>query len=572
MKASKAVGARKSAPGPEFPKLATLALVAVVVLMLVGLSGYPLFDPDEGRYAAIAQNIVSSGDWVTLRLGNAPYLDKPPLVHWMMATSLMIFGRHEWTFRLVPAVWGLLGMLVVWWLASLIVEPGPRRWTAVVMATTVEYFALARLPLTDMVLSTLLAATLTAWYASWLQPRRRWGWLLVSGVALGLALLTKGPMAAFLLVAIAGLHLLWTKRLAQGILPGLFVLIVGGLIAAPWFIAVQKANPDFNHYFFVVQHLQRFSGHDFGHHKEPFWYFFVMLPVGFALWTALWPAGLSRLGRKWRELSEQHRDAAKLLIVWAAFVFCFFSASSTKLVTYILPMWWPLAVGTALAGWNAFSRERLSSTVKAPLYLGALIVFLLGVGLVVYSGKQDLLPAELAKTPMTITGVVWALVGLGLWLVPARLGGADKRFFALTLLAVLWFAGLLPTFHTYAADQGIGRLLPPQLMGPLQQPNWQIAQYKCFNQSLEYYTLSRVKLIDSGGQAVGVARDDPEWFLQGEESIDKLSAAGPLALVTKEDEADRIAASHKLTVWKKNANRALLLNEAARALIPAPSP
>ncbi len=343
----------------------------------------------------------------------------------------------------------------------------------------------------------------------------RWGWRL----------LTKGPIAAFLLVAIAGLHLLWTKRLLQGILPGLFVLLVGCALAAPWYIAVQKANPDFNHYFFVVQHLQRFSGSGMDAHQAPFWYFLVMVPVGFALWALLWPAALSRVGKKWRELDAESRDAAKLLIVWAGVVFVFFSASSSKLPTYVLPMWWPLAVGTAVTGWNAFSRERLSSTVKAPLYFVGLIIILLGIAMFVYSGKQEYLPLALAQGPMQLTGALWLLAGLGLWLLPARLRGADKRFLAVSLIAVLWFVGLLPTFFTYARYQGVGGLLPSQLMGPLDRQGWQIAQYKCFNQSLEFYTMARVKLIDNEGQAVSSGeRTDTEWFLKGEASIDKLSA------------------------------------------------
>src|SRR5262249_17473898 len=81
--------------------LVLLALVAGA-LLFPNLS-YPLLEPDEGRYAEIGREMLTGGDWVLPTLNHRPYYDKPPLLYWLVALSLGVFGTHEWAVRLVPA-------------------------------------------------------------------------------------------------------------------------------------------------------------------------------------------------------------------------------------------------------------------------------------------------------------------------------------------------------------------------------------------------------------------------------------------------------------------------------------
>jgi len=93
-----------------------LAAIGVVItamfLYFAGLGGYPLLDPDEGRYAEIPREMLESGDFITPRLNYVKYFEKPPLFYWLTAGSMALFGQKEWAVRLVPAVAGFLTLLV----------------------------------------------------------------------------------------------------------------------------------------------------------------------------------------------------------------------------------------------------------------------------------------------------------------------------------------------------------------------------------------------------------------------------------------------------------------------------
>src|SRR5262245_40951120 len=96
-------------PGPSTaggrPRLpAVLLLVALPALLLYPWLGFRLLEPDEGRYAQVPREMLERGDWVVPTLQGEPYLDKPPLVYWLVMLSYRAFGTHDWAARLVPAL------------------------------------------------------------------------------------------------------------------------------------------------------------------------------------------------------------------------------------------------------------------------------------------------------------------------------------------------------------------------------------------------------------------------------------------------------------------------------------
>ena len=96
-----------------------VSAVFCALMLLVGLTGYGLLDPDEGRYAEIPREMLETGDFVTPRLNYVPYLEKPPLMYWATAGAFKLLGTEPWVLRLVPALCGILGMPVAWGLAGL---------------------------------------------------------------------------------------------------------------------------------------------------------------------------------------------------------------------------------------------------------------------------------------------------------------------------------------------------------------------------------------------------------------------------------------------------------------------
>lgn len=545
-----------------------VANVLCVVVLFTGLSGYLLLDPDESRYAEIPREMLERGDWITPTLNYVPYFEKPPLMYWMVAGSMKLFGEDEWAIRVVPAVCGVLGMLVAFWLANITVGRAAARWAPAVLATSLLYFIMARIPVTDMPFSVLLAASLTAWWSSQRTGGRRWGMLAVSGVLLGLAVLTKGPVALVLFLGTLSVYLAWTRQLPRVFVTAGIPVALACVVAAPWFLMVQARNPQFAHYYVVVQHWNRFTGHDFPEHNHPVYYLVPVLIAGCAMWSIFWPVILPGAFRRWRTLPAEGFRPKAFLIVWAAFIFLFFSLSASKLVPYILPIWWPLAVATTAGVHRAFLPEQVRYAVKvSATAAGVSMVALLGA-LLWYVPHQVRVPAAEVRVPVLILSVAWVVAAAGLCLASRR-GSPDTRLALLVASAAVASVGLVPLYQTAAMHCDLAELLPQALRPPDKGENWILAQHRCYDQSFNYYTRSRVVLVDMVTELrLGLHEPDADkWFLEGEAAIDELSSQGPLALATIAERAEQIARDHHLTIWDMNPNRALLFNDEGLKLV-----
>src|SRR5258708_28649769 len=120
-----------------------LIAAALLAAWFSGIGVRRLQHPDEGRYAEIAREMAVSGDWITPRLNGLKYFEKPPLQYWATAAAFSAFGTHEWTARLVPALAGLLTVLIVGMTAARLDGPATGAYTALVLAASVWQFALS---------------------------------------------------------------------------------------------------------------------------------------------------------------------------------------------------------------------------------------------------------------------------------------------------------------------------------------------------------------------------------------------------------------------------------------------
>src|SRR3989338_7736323 len=99
---------------PASTKLIWWLVIAVAIIWFANIEYRKLIKPDEARYAEIPRERAVSGDWVTPRLNGLKYFEKPPLQYWATATAYTVFGEHQWTARLWPALTGFAGLLLVW--------------------------------------------------------------------------------------------------------------------------------------------------------------------------------------------------------------------------------------------------------------------------------------------------------------------------------------------------------------------------------------------------------------------------------------------------------------------------
>lgn len=334
-------------------------LWAVAVALFVWLSctawWRPLAVPDEGRYAGVAWEMIRSGDWLTPTLNGLPFFHKPPLFYWITASSLSTFGLTLWAARLASVLGALLGAWCLYALTRRWVGPQLAAWSAIGLVTQPFYFGGAQYANLDMLVAGCIAATIALGAHTVLlreagQPHRLplWGTYALAG----LGLLAKGLIGLVLPGAVLVLWLLvtgrWRSLLAMLSVPGLLVL---GLVAAPWFVAMQRLYPDFFNYFFVYQHFQRFTQTGFNNMHPVWWY----VPMIVALTLPWVPAAVVSLLRRRGaqsglaqtsadEASARHQRALRHLMgVWLVVIVGFFSIPASKLPGYVLPALPPLA-------------------------------------------------------------------------------------------------------------------------------------------------------------------------------------------------------------------------------------
>ena len=307
----------------------TAALWVLLAVVWFGTLGIrPLYKADESRYGEISREMVASGDWVTPRLNGYKYFEKPPLQYWATAALFEVLGEHDWVARLWTALLGVAGIALTFYAGNRLFGPPSGAAAAAVLAGSPLYVVLGQVNTLDMSVTFFLAAAI---FALALE-RPLWFW-----AACAAAVLSKGLIGIVLPGGAVVLYLLlrrdWSLIRRLRIMPGA-LLFLG--IAAPWFIAVSAANREFAHFFFVQEHFQRFTT-EIHQRVHPWWYFVAVLAAGMVPW-------LVPLGHAALRALRGRSDAELLLWCWALVVFVFFSASSSKLPPYILPIFPALAV------------------------------------------------------------------------------------------------------------------------------------------------------------------------------------------------------------------------------------
>jgi len=345
-------GVRVDAPARE--GLRGGALIAVVLaftlIWFANLEHRRLIHPDEGRYAEIPREMVATGDWLTPRLNGIKYFEKPALQYWITAAAYEAFGIHPWTARIWPALSGFLGVVFLAFVGLRLGGPTLALYSGAALGGCLWYVANGHILTLDMGLTFWMSLGFGAFVLAQretAEPAETRRWMLLAWAALALAVLSKGlvgvvlPGGAFVTYSLLNRDWQIWKRLH--LLGGLALLLV---ITAPWFVAVSMANREFFDFFFIHEHFTRFLTTE--HHRSGGWWYFVpLLLVGILPWL---PIALARGHRTWIDSGPPTRFSwQRFALAWAGFIFVFFSASGSKLPSYILPIFPPLAL---LVAWQ----------------------------------------------------------------------------------------------------------------------------------------------------------------------------------------------------------------------------
>lgn len=316
-------------------------LIIAAVFMLTNLN-YPLIDRDETRYAEIPREMITSGNWILPQLNFEPYYDKPPLVYWMAAISFKLFGVSAFAARLVPAIASLLTIAATMWFANRNFDRRVGLLSGAILMLSVGFAFTSRYLLLDSVLALMVSMSLFTAYEAIKTDRLRMGWWVASAVFIGLAFLTKGPLAIVLWLPPV-LAMTWLTESMATVHRWHYAVIglVASLIAVPWFVAVSFYDANFVYEFFVTHNVRRFAGE---FHAKPIWYFVPVLLIAGHPWSFLTIPYLGFLFGRNQRVRTCRPALVGYLMLCSGWCFVFFSVSSCKLPTYLLPAAAPLAL------------------------------------------------------------------------------------------------------------------------------------------------------------------------------------------------------------------------------------
>lgn len=380
-------------------------LIAALILFTLNLGGVALRDWDEGTVAQVAREIsrhpFASAAWIYPTLRSEPYLNKPPLIHWLIAFTYRAFGVNEWTSRLPGAI---LTAFSVPLLYSVGREIFPQRITAIfaslVYLTMLPMVRHGRLAMLDGAVVSFFI--LTIWCV--LRSRRNLRYCLGVGIGLGLICLTKG-LLGLLLGAIALLFLLWdTPRLLTSWYLWLGLLI-GTAPAFSWYTAQWLHYGSFFTQTAIVNQSFRRIWQGVENHAQPPWYYLLEIVKYSFPWLLFLPQGFRFA---W---TNSNISYSKLIVVWLGVYLLAISVMTTKLPWYVLPIYpaFALAVGVQLTHLWQKPRLHYSKSAIAVLTLLAIIAWSGSFYFSSLSPAQDL-QVQIISTCVALTMTIAAVL------------------------------------------------------------------------------------------------------------------------------------------------------------------
>ena len=421
-------------------------------LYFFNLGRSDLWAPDEPRYAQIAKEIVSRGDWILLHINGAVYGDKPPLFFWFVALSSYLWqGFTSFSARFPSALFGTLTVLLTFFLGKRLYSSWTGFLSGLVLATSLHFAYLSTRVNIDVTLTFFTTASLLCffvWYQEWVPEEvghyRRIRSLLIYGfyVSMAFATLAKGPIG-FILPLLVSLIYLFVQRDYRGIKRMKLVLGIPLMLAIvlAWYLpAVSLGGKAY-----VQQNLFRHTTEAYRTgwtHPQPFYYYLYSFPISFMPWVLFLPGAIV-----WgfSKAAVGKRKEFLFLLVWWIAIFVFFSLSRSKRALYLLPLC-PAASLIVGKCWADFISQPLNGFrrgwISLPVYV--FIGFCLIVGAATPWVTPRLAPIKFSIVPPYGVALALVLIGFG---VAMAMSWRFKNYKAVLFLLI----GMMVAGYFYAS-------------------------------------------------------------------------------------------------------------------------
>jgi 4-amino-4-deoxy-L-arabinose transferase-like glycosyltransferase len=426
-------------------ELLILLLLITAMAFFYGLGGAPLFDLDEGAFSEATRQMFVRGDFISPYVNNQPRFDKPILIYWLQAPSVWLFGVNEFAFRFPSALAAALWVAVVYRFVAQKMDRTTALVAGIITATSLGVLGIGRAATADAVLNLLIAATMLDIFRYYQE--RRSVVLYRAFLWMGLGILTKGPVAVLIPLAVSLMFFAWRREFGAWFKAvfnpvGLAIMLA---VALPWYVIQYGREGDaFIQGFFFKHNLERFNS-PMENHGGGLFYYALVIPLMVLPYTTLLLATLGRV-------KEALRDERLLFLwLWFFFVFIFFSFSGTKLPHYVLYGLTPMFI--LMAVYRERVRGRVALLVPALLFF-LLLFFVPEIVAWLQPQVKDTYVAALLSAPGEAFGMSYrmtlgAAVAIILFLLAeGRIPAWFKLLLAGCTSAVVFVAALTPAAGT----------------------------------------------------------------------------------------------------------------------------
>ena len=455
-------------------------------------------DDVDAVQAQIARNMVTSGDWVIARLDGVPYLEKSPMIYWLIGCSYKIFGFHDWAARIPVALAAVLLAWVVFFYGRWAFGAKAGCYAGMAVGTCIGLFLFTRIQIPDVMLTLVICAGFLSFQRA-IDPHeavpRRWATLL--WVSLGMGLLLKGLIAVVVPAGGIFVYLLATRQLlARPIWKRLHVftgVLLCVAMAAPWHVlATMRMPPIFDFtmhsgpgeyhgffwFYFINEHVLRFLNLRYprDYNTVPRLAFWALHLLWLFPWTVYLPA-VAKLNFRPADRAGQTR---LLAVCWIGFVLVFFSFSTTQ-EYYSMPIYPALAllIGSAMdadSTWSCVGTRVLGGIAALCAVVIGILLFLvrglpapgdisralqqnpenytLSLG---HMGDLTVQSFAYLRAPLVVAGIAFAIGAVACWLLRSR-----RAYLAIAVMMVLFFHAArmaLVVFDPYLSSRPLAEAL-----------------------------------------------------------------------------------------------------------------
>lgn len=476
-------------------------------VFFVFLGVRPLFTPDEGRYAEIAREMAFSNNYITPHLNGILYFEKPILFYWFEVIAIKIGGLNLWSLRSVNGILSLMGCLATYVTVRKLYNRPIAFLATLILASSCLYFVMTHMISLDLPVTVFLTITLYSFllgYQTKAQYKHYYFWL--AAFAASLAVLTKGLIGLvfpFFIISIWLSCISGWRNIKCFYLLSSFLIFM--LIVAPWHILAELRNPGFFHFYFIQQQFLRYTMKGIGHY-QPVGFFIPYLIIGFFPWSVFLPQALGSALVPYKE-----KKVELFLLIWAIFIFAFFSLSKSKLIPYILPVFPPLAILVAVYLQKIMQNKKPPRSVQISylclLFISAFVVFAF------YSYSHH---TPLPNQSMAIFYLNLAALFLVIGMLIAFVYSFFNLFIALCITLLTSGAFLITALAAFPHIDTRTILPLANTLRPLLKENSEVIAFNQYYQDLPFYLNRRISVLNWQNElSYGMQKMDTRaWMLQ----------------------------------------------------------